>query len=279
MLVLPLNKTITFLPRTLILLSVLLIIGCAQAKQPLQLTKDIRYNNQDQQLDLYMPATRNKNTAIMFIHGGGFKAGDKSEMTTHAKHFATQGFVTTSVNYRLSLDYAYPAAINDVTDALNWMKEKANAYGYNPDQIVLVGYSAGGTLALNVGLNHANKVVAVVSVAGISDISALIENATIPELKTDINKYMDGKDPALASPISQANEQSPPVLLFHGDSDGLIPISQSIALADKLKQNNVPVTLNVFHGAGHEIMLPNKHLAELLNVLTDFILTIEVQHN
>jgi len=279
MLAAPLKKTITTLPRTLVLLGVLLVVGCAQAKHPLQLTKDIRYNNQNQQLDLYMPATRDKNTAIMFIHGGGFKAGDKAEMKSHAKHYAEQGFVTTSINYRLSLDHAYPAAINDATDALNWMKEKADVYGYNPDQIVLVGYSAGGTLALNVGLNHTYKVAATVSVAGISDISALIESATIPELKTDINKYMGGKDPALASPISQANEQSPPVLLFHGDSDGLVPISQSIALAEKLKQNNVPVTLRVFHGAGHEIMLPNKHLEELLNVMTNFIMTIEMQNH
>lgn len=260
--------------RLTLIFSLLLALSCAQADKYFA-NKDINYNNNAQLLDLYLPKTRDKTTAIMFIHGGGFRAGSKEEMTSYAEQYANMGFVTASINYRLSLNDSYPAAINDVKDAILWMAKHADIYGYGANKIVLVGYSAGGTLALNAGLNASQHVATIVDVAGITDIKALVESSPIPELKTDVAKYMGGEDPAIASPINQVNQNSPPVLIFHGDKDDIVPMAQSIALEKKLKNDKVPVKLIVFSNKGHGIMLPDKHFKKLLSELTDTLMTIE----
>lgn len=258
-------------------LATLMFVGCANAKQPVEPTKNIRFNQHGQLLDLYMPKKADKKTAIMFIHGGGFKSGDKKDMSGFAKLYAQGGFVTTSINYRLTPKHTFPAPVNDASDALHWMKRNANKYGYNPNKIVVVGYSAGGTLALNLGLDPKKKVAATVSVAPAIDIGLLIKSAPLPALKDDLKVYMGGVAPVKGSPLSQANKKSSPVFLFHGDKDIIIPVSQSLLMAKKLKKHNVPVLMRVFPNAGHEIMLPNKHLKQLLKEMTDFILAVEAK--
>lgn len=269
------NSTLIF-QRLALVLSLFFVIGYANATQPFQVKHDVPYNKDAQLLDLYLPKLQNKNTAIMFIHGGGFGHGSKEEMKDHATYYAEQGFVTTSINYRLSLNYKHPTAINDATDALKWMKSNATHYGYDPKKIILVGYSAGGTIALNVGLDHQNEAAAIVDVAGIADIEAMIKDGTVPSLKGDMHQYLDGQDPSIASPITQANKQSPPTLVMHGKNDGVVSIWQSIALVDKLKEVNAPVTFEVFYNAGHEIMLMNsQQIKVLLSKMTKFIMSIE----
>ncbi len=262
--------------KSLLTLCVLLIIDAAQAEQSISVTHNIPYNESKQTLDLFFPRVLSKTSAIMFIHGGGFNQGSKEEMQVHAKHYAELGYVTTSINYRLSLESPYPTAINDVTSALNWMKKQATLYNFEADKIILVGYSVGGTLALNVGLNQDNKIAAIIDVAGITDINALINTGNIPQLKEQMLTFLGGKDPSIASPITQVNPKAPPTLVLHGKDDGLIPIWQSISLVDKMKKQLAPVTISVLYNAGHEIMLPdNIHYPALIDRMTDFISTIE----
>jgi len=231
------NKPATTFFHLLALLLLTLVLSTAHAKQAVEQTQHIAYNTHAQQLDLYMPAKRDKQTAIMLIHGGGFDNGDKFEMTEHAKYFAKQGFVTTSINYRLSPTAKHPAAINDATDALNWMKKNASNYGYNPDKIILVGYSAGGTIALNVGLEAENGVAAIVDVAGITNMNRFMENEADHEVILAMNKYMGGQDISTASPITQVSKNAPPTLIFHGKNDGVVSIWHSISLVDKLEEH------------------------------------------
>jgi len=253
----------------------MLLSSCSEQPSPVKISKNILYNQHDQLLDLYAPETPTKKTAIMFIHGGSFKAGNKEEMATFAELYAQKGFVTTSINYRLTPEYIYPAHVNDVADALTWMKKNAIKYGYKANKIVVVGYSAGGTLALNLGLDETKGVAATVSVAPVTDIKPLINHAPLDIVKADLITYLGESDSSKASPLSQVNESSAPTLLFHGDRDEVVPINQSIVIKDRLKQQHVPVRLRVFSGAGHEIMLPNKHLYQLIKEMTDFIQSIE----
>lgn len=261
----------------LLIISSLLLSSYAVAKQPISLTKNIGYNKQEQLLDLYRPKTRNKQTAILFIHGGGFKYGSKEDMAGYAKLYAEGGFVTTSINYRLTPSHSYPAAVNDAKDALLWMKNNAKKYGYDPKKIVVVGYSAGATLALNLGLDQTQRVAAAVSVAPVTDIGILIKSAPYLQLRAELKAYMGDIAPIKASPIAQVTNQSSPIFLFHGDKDTIVPISQSLLMAKKLKAHNIPVLLRVFPDAGHEIMFPNKHLKQLLKEMTAFILTVEAK--
>jgi acetyl esterase/lipase len=262
-----------------VIISSLLIFGCAYAEQSTNITKSLAYNTHGQLLDVYVPQARDKKTAIMFIHGGGFKEGSKEQMAGYAALYAKGGFVTTSINYRLTPNHVFPKAINDTKDALQWMKDNAEMYGYDPSKIVLVGYSTGGTLALNVGLADDTGVAAVISGAGATDIGLLTLTAPRPQLRSDLATYMAGQPPRLASPIFQVSQNDPPVFLFHRDKDDFVPVSQAVSLATKLEKNNVPMLLRVFPNAGHEIMLLSKkhnaHLKQLLDEMTRFILAVE----
>ncbi|MFV1922128.1 MAG: alpha/beta hydrolase fold domain-containing protein [Methylotenera sp.] len=259
---------------------VLIVIGNVNAEQTFSVTQNITYNNAKQTLDIFVPKTQPKKTALMFIHGGGFNQGDKADMYEHAKQYAKLGFITSSINYRLSLSDPYPIAINDVTDALNWLKSQADLYQYNANKIILVGYSVGGTLALNVGLKPENDLAAIIDVAGITDINRLIHNGDIPQLKEQMRVYLDGKDPIIASPISQISPEAPPTLVLHGKNDGLIPIWQSITFVEAMKKQGAPVAFTVIYNAGHEIMLTdNYYYPKLLHSMTDFILQIETSNH
>jgi acetyl esterase/lipase len=262
----------------------LLTTAYAHAEQAVTVTKNLNYNSQGQLLDVYVPQARDKQTAIMFIHGGGFKRGSKEDMSFYARIYSQGGFVTSSINYRLTPNHVFPAAINDTRDALQWMKEHADDYGYDVNKIVLVGYSAGATLALNVGLADDTGVAAIVSSAPATDLGVLMlplpdETPLHKILRHDLTTYMGGQPPRLASPIFQVSDNDPPVFLFHGDKDRFVSVTQSVSLAQKLQQHNVPVLLRVFPGADHEIMIPfedkNKNLRQSLKEMTDFILVVE----
>ena len=259
-----------------LLISAIFIIETVYAESAFNVTENITYNNAEQTLDIFVPENQRKTTALMFIHGGGFDQGSKADMHEHAKHYVKLGYISCSINYRLSLSDPYPTAINDATDALNWLKNQVDLYQYNVNKIILVGYSVGGTLALNVGLNQTNGVAAIIDVAGITDINQLIRSSHIPQLKEKMRVYLDGKDPVIASPISQISAEAPPTLVLHGKKDGLIPIWQSIKFVEAMKKQGSPVTFDVIYNAGHEMMLKDNHYyPKLLDSMTDFILKIE----
>ncbi len=259
-----------------LIVNLLLVSSIVDAEPIITVKENIPYNNSGQTLDIFIPKNKHNTTVLMFIHGGGFDQGDKTDMHNHAKHFAGLGYVTSSINYRLSLNHPYPTAINDAIDALNWLKNQASKYQYDPSKIILIGYSVGGTLALNVGLNADNNVAAIIDVAGITSINRLIQTGHIPELKEQMHVYLNGADPTNASPISQIHKETPPTLVLHGKDDGLIPIWQSIEFVDEMKKMKAPVIFDVIYNAGHEVMLyDNLHYPKLLNSMTEFILTID----
>lgn len=239
---------------------------------------DITYNEHGQQLDLYIPKKEVKQTAIMFIHGGGFNAGIKDDMTFHAKYFARKGYITTSINYRLGTEDIYPAAKNDALDAIQWMKKQATKYGFDKEKIVVLGYSAGGLLALNAGLDKESGVAAIISGAGVTDLESLILTTKTPELKYNIDHYMQNTPIETASPVNLVTKTSPPVLMFHGDLDNIVPFSQSASLAKQLGIKKIPYELIKFRMTGHDLMLEsNPHIYEILQKTGDWLDKIE--HN
>lgn len=259
-----------------LLFSIIAFPACAEPR-PVDSMLNIVYGDNASALDLFIPKTDRKKTALLFIHGGGFTQGDKKAMNGYAKLLAQGGFTSVSVNYRLAPKHPYPAALEDVTAALAWLRDHAVEFGFDRNKIVPIGYSAGGTLALNLALNNKLQLPAGVSVAGVTDIGKLISSTPHKRLRRDLKSYTGAAVTMLPSPIFQVNKLSSPVFLFHGDTDRLVPVSQSVLLAQKLKSLEVPVLLRVFPKAGHEIMLPNKHLKQLLEELTRFLLAVDSQ--
>jgi len=100
-------------------------------------------------LDVYAPKDAKNAPVIIFIHGGGWRKGDKSSPgvgTQPAAHFCAQGFVFVSINYRLTPTGKHPANIQDVAKAVAWVHDHIAEHGGDPSQINIMGHSAGAHL-------------------------------------------------------------------------------------------------------------------------------------
>ncbi len=187
--------------------------------------------------------------AIVVIHGGGWLEGDKSSFASrkhgvpgNIEEFADLGFVAATINYRLSGEAPFPAALEDCQNAVRWLRAHAKEYNIDPDHIGAYGNSAGGHLALLLGSaskdvktategpysEQSSAVQAVVSDSGPID---LLYQSTNSSLKQVVVKFLGGpadKDRLEtyknASPMNQIHPKMPPILLIYGVSDDQVPV-------------------------------------------------------
>jgi acetyl esterase/lipase len=205
---------------------------------------------------------------VLWVHGGGWANGSKDRCP--AAGLAADGYAVASVEYRLTGVARWPAQMDDLRDAVRWVRTHAKEYGLDGNQIGAWGGSAGGHLAALLGTLDPPKGETVPSRAravcdfyGPSDL--LTMPANVPGSgKTDADltatngaKLLGGavKDrPELArpaSPLSQVTKDDPPFLILHGDKDPQVPLLQSERLAAKLREAGVSVALHVLKDAGH----------------------------
>src|SRR5205823_10951719 len=127
----------------------------AAAQRGVVITNDIEFANPDGQhllLDMARPATGGPSPAIICIHGGGFRAGDRHGYDGLIKQLAERGYVAVTVEYRLSPRFQFPAAVHDVKAAVRWLRANSKKYHIDPDRIGVTGGSAGGHLAQFLGV-------------------------------------------------------------------------------------------------------------------------------
>ncbi|RKD90326.1 alpha/beta hydrolase [Mangrovibacterium diazotrophicum] len=115
---------------------------------------DTRFGDRDLHLDLFRPESPGKYPALIMVHGGGWRAGNKSLQVPMAEMIAEKGYVTIAVEYQLSLEAKYPAAVHNIKAAIRWMRAHAEEYSIDPDRIAISGCSAGGHLAALVGMTN-----------------------------------------------------------------------------------------------------------------------------
>lgn len=231
-------------------------------------------------LDLAAPAAGDGPfPAVVCIHGGAWCSGSKREYRGGIRTLARHGYVAASVEYRLAPQHKFPAQIEDVKCAVRYLRAHAEELSVDPDRIGAMGDSAGGHLALLLGLmdpadglegsggwpEQPSKVQAVAEYFGPADftqwrIVPLIEPFIKKSLGKDSREIMldflgsiEPGDPILAkaSPITYVSRGDPPVLTFHGTADVLVPIKQSRILHEALKVAEVPCTLVPVTGAMH----------------------------
>jgi arylformamidase len=126
----------------------------AQERPPLpadvQLESDIAYaepKNQRQTLDIYTPAAGKNLPVVVWVHGGGWRAGDKTEVDSKPLAFTRKGLVFVTVNYRFVPDVAMDTIVRDVAKSVRWVHDQAGPRGGDPNRIFLMGHSAGAQLA------------------------------------------------------------------------------------------------------------------------------------
>jgi len=226
--------------------------------------KNIEYKNihgKSLQLDVYKPRNLTKPAPLLvFIVGGGWKSADRESYLVYLLAFAKKGYVTATVSYRVLQDGPYPACVEDITDAVQWLFKNGEKYGYDPDRIALIGGSAGGYLSMLAAYEWKNsgtipdsasvspfrhRIKAVVNSYGPSDLTTGFSrtNSTV----TDFLALSYAENPALfgdASPIRYLDKNDPPTMILHGTSDQIVPVSQSDELKAKLDSLGVP---NVYY--------------------------------
>ncbi|WNH09120.1 alpha/beta hydrolase fold domain-containing protein [Thalassobellus suaedae] len=254
--------------------------------------KNTPFGDRDLHLDIFSPKTTGKHPALIMVHGGGWRAGDKSLQIPMAQKLASRGYVTVCVEYQLSLEAKYPAAVYNIKSAIRWMRANAEKYGIDKDKIAVSGCSAGGQLAMLVGLtngidnkegNYGNldqssHIQAIIDIDGVVDFMAPLSlNLNRKPNSPDI-EWLGGsfyEKPEIwkdASSIFWANENSPPILFlnsgyprFHAGQDELIGM---------MKEWKIYTEVHKFDNKIHTFWLYNPWTNKAVNFIDNFLIKV-----
>lgn len=201
--------------------------------------------------DIYKPASQDPTPAVLLVHGGGWNGKERrSDMTGIAKALAKRGYFVMNTTYRLTPDWKFPAQEEDMEEALRYMRRNSEQLNIAPDRIATFGYSAGGHLAALAGLNPKNNINAIVAGGAPSDLSFWPDGKLTGlllggPLKGNEETYSE------ASPVSHVKKGSPPVFIYHGTSDTLVPLEHPKAFISALEKQGVKHEVYWVKGRSH----------------------------
>src|SRR5260221_13009514 len=232
----------------------------------------IEYSNPDNQ-HLQLDLARPKNgdgpfPAIVCIHGGGFRAGTRDGYEGLCLKLAQRGYVAVTITYRLSTAYRFPAARQDCKAAVRWLRANAAKYHVASDRIGAMGASAGGHLALFLGvtegiqqfegegnLNQSSRVTCVVSFSGPSDFTKSygksVDSHEVLPLFFGGNLEEKRREHIIGSPLYWVTPGAAPTLCIHGTEDNYVAFEQATWIVDRLQSAAVEAELLALPGAGH----------------------------
>jgi len=244
-------------------------------------------------MSLFAPLHDDHPVAVVLeVHGGGWQHGHRLLSLTDsdtATDLVTAGFMVASIDYRLAPLHPWPDQMIDVVSAVRYLRAHAAELGLDPDRIAAMGDSAGGQLVSLLGTAPdqarwsqgpdaatSARVDAVVDEFGPSNLSA--DNwprATAEMIHTVFGAFPTSGDPTLkaASPLTYAAAGDPPFLIVQGTRDGVVPESQSVALAARLRAAGDPVDLMLVDRGGHGLATPGEYPAPaaISSIITAFL--------
>ena len=244
--------------------------------------------NTDLRLDIYKPAdTSAKRMAMIHLHGGGFTAGSKEALADRVAPFVALGYVAIPIEYRLAGVAKWPAQMDDVKAAIRWTRANAGRLGVDPERIGVVGYSAGGHLALfaagtcnrpefegkNGTPGVSTQLAVCCSYYAVTEVTPRADGAANVLLPAGSNEAAH----RAASPINYVASGFPPTNIFHGTADVTVPIESSERLFKRLRDVKVPVEFHGFEGVPHAFD-SNPEFATAAAQAVDFFLDRKVLH-
>ncbi|PXX68544.1 acetyl esterase/lipase [Nocardia tenerifensis] len=215
-------------------------------------------DGQDLKLDVKLPegAPVRPRPAVVWVHGGGWRNGDRGEAPQWHKWLIDKGYAVFAIDYRMVPPARWRQSPADVKCAVGWVKQQAATYGVDPDRVLLAGGSAGGNLAL-MGAYADDRVPPSCAVADTSvnavaafypvpDLAEAWRDTGLPErMRTFLADYTGGTPDQVpdryraASPATYVRPNLPPTLLMHGDRDHVAPYRGSAELAERLRRVGV----------------------------------------
>lgn len=265
------------MPQSSIYLNFILVILSTMSafSQTVPTHKDIVYatvDGKELKLDLYIPSKPLTQGLLVWVHGGAWRGGTKDGVP---KVFPDGGIPTASIEFRQSTEAKFPAQVHDIKAAIRFLRAKASTFGCDADRIIIAGSSSGGHLAALVGVTNGNAelegkvsdylqqssaVQGILDYFGASNLTTILTQST-PfgfNMRKPALELLLGASPEqhvelakLASPVFHVDRNDPPLLIFHGEQDPQMPISQSHELTGAYKKINLDVQFEVVYGAAH----------------------------
>lgn len=245
----------------------------AQPKVPdnVRAEMNVAYDSADPQqvMDIYRPADSAVHPAILFVHGGGFRAGSRKGYTRNCIQLAQMGYVTATADYRLAPKAPFPAAVYDVKAAVRYLRANASRLSLDPNKIGATGGSAGGHLVLFLGVtgnvpefegtgpnrDQSSRVQCVVSFYGPSDFTKSygrsVDAAEVLPLFLGGDLEHARAEHIRASPLNWVTPDAPPTLAVQGTKDRYVNYEQSVWIIDRLMSAGVPAEIETIEGADH----------------------------
>ncbi len=212
-------------------------------------------------MDVYFPKGDGNYPAVLVVHGGAWRSGNRKQLAGYARSLAQMGMVSFAIDYRLAPQHKWPAQIEDCRSAVKWIRQHGSEYKANPKRLGAIGYSAGGHLVSLLATsgeapskkngNVDTRLQAVVAGGAPTDFLEFPDNGRWA-------RYLMGGDlstvPAKfksASPTVFLDKNDPPIFFFNGTSDQLVPLRWTKSLHDAMKKTGVKTEMHTVKGAGH----------------------------
>ncbi|HUF29236.1 MAG TPA: alpha/beta hydrolase [Gemmatimonadaceae bacterium] len=188
----------------------------------------------DRRLDLYLPLDSSRPAPLLImVHGGSWRAGDRTELPKLARYFSARGIAVASPDYRLAPAHKFPAARDDVLLAASFIQDNALELSVDPSRVVYLGRSAGAQIAVSAAAASEDdpRVRGAVSLYGPLDLRwgyANPGNPNVVDGRAVLRDYLGGTPAEVsgaydaASPIASVNRRTKPVLLIHGERDDIV---------------------------------------------------------
>ncbi|MBQ8568408.1 MAG: alpha/beta hydrolase [Oscillospiraceae bacterium] len=266
--------------------------------------RDIKYIERAEAelyIQLLLPDDITKRTPLLiYVTGSAFHWQNIPQTIPRLCHLVNKGIAVASVQYRGSDAAPFPAQALDVKAAVRFMRSQTDKYGIDPDNLFLMGDSSGGHTALMAGLTagipefeedylseYSSQVRGIIDFYGPTDITRMNDELSSQDhiLPDSPEGYLIGQknvheNPQLAEPTIIMNyisseREIPPILIFHGTNDELVPFGQSCMLYDKLKEQGksaVFYAMKGSHHGGREFWS-----TQVLDMVSDFIFNNSVK--
>jgi len=248
---------------------------------------NVAYDSADPQqvMDIFQPADgTTTHPAVLFIHGGGFRAGSRKGYTQQCIRLAQLGYVTATADYRLAPKDPFPAAVYDSKAAVRYLRANAQRLGIDPQRIGVTGGSAGGHLVLFLGVtanvpefegtgpnrDQSSRVQCVVSMYGPSDFTKSygrsVDAAEVLPLFLGGDLAHAREAHLRSSPLNWVTPDAAPTLAIQGTKDRYVNYEQSVWIIDRLLSVGVEAELETIEGADHGFKGADAERAEKLMI-------------
>ncbi|MGI9475049.1 MAG: alpha/beta fold hydrolase [Rubripirellula sp.] len=247
--------------------AILMIVPCLDgyAETPaFEVQEEIVYSTVDEKdllLDAFVPTKEGAHPAVLVVHGGAWRTGNRKQLRGYANALAERGFVCFAIDYRLAPDHKFPAQIEDCRAAVKFIRDHAGDYKVDPARLGAIGYSAGGHLVSLLATTgeppseengNVDTRIQVCAAGGApTDFRWFPDNGNWAEywMGGNLESAKDNFHDASSAAFADADDA--PVFFFNGSADRIVPLMWTKKCYTALKSAGVKTELYTIEDASH----------------------------